>query len=692
MKKCLLNNIPIHDLNKISLFQIKKLTKMGLKTVQDLLFHFPIRYEDRTQVHLIKNLVLGLCTTVVGKVIQTKITYHRRRIMLCQISDGSGILTIKLFNFNTKIENILIPGRYIIAYGEIKNSIYGIELIHPEYNVYKTKSNIVIKKKLTPIYPTTEGISQLVLRTLIDQALVVLDKQKLNEIIPEKLNKNLISFTKALHIIHHPPLNNNSEKAEKQVNLAINRLVFEELLAYNLKMLIAQDAIQKYSASPIPKDHKLINKLLSNLPFSLTNSQKKVLKEIEQDLFKNHPMTRLLQGDVGSGKTLVAALAALNVIAHGKQVALMVPTELLAEQHADNLRQWFTPLGIKVGWIVGKQKCKEREEQVDMISNGDISMVVGTHTLFQQKIQFNKLALIIIDEQHRFGVHQRLAFWKKGEKKNSRPHQLIMTATPIPRTLAMIAYSNLNISIIDELPPGRTPVCTIVIPDIRRNEIISRVKNICLEGRQVYWVCSMIEESELLEAQAAEVNWKILNNTLPGLNIGLVHGRMKLADRQLAMNNFKNNKLQLLVTTTVIEVGVDVPNATLMIIENAERLGLAQLHQLRGRVGRSSSISYCVLLYKPPLSKVAKKRLEAIRNINDGFMIAQLDLEMRGPGELLGTKQTGTVEFKIVDILRHQEMISEAQNTACYIHKYYPKKAIDIIERWISQRFFDTNI
>nr|WP_241974177.1 ATP-dependent DNA helicase RecG [Candidatus Pantoea edessiphila] len=687
-----MNNTLIYNLKKVSLFQIKKLAKMGLHTVQDLLFHFPIRYEDRTKVQLIKNLVFGLYATVIGKVVQTKIIYNRCRIMICQITDGSGILTIKFFHFNAKMKNILIPGRYIVAYGIINNSRYGIELIHPEYTAYKIKSNIIIKKILTPIYSTTEGINQLILRNLIDQALIILDNNQLNELIPKKLNKNLISFHEALNIIHRPILNTNYEELENQINLATNRLVFEELLAHNLKMLIARDTILSYAALPIPKDHKLINNLLSNLPFALTNAQKRVLKEIEQDLSKNYPMARLLQGDVGSGKTLVAALSALNVIAYGKQVAFMVPTEFLAEQHVDNLRQWFTPLGIQVGLLVGKQKSKEREIQREKIVDGTISIVVGTHTLFQQKMQFNKLALIIIDEQHRFGVHQRLALWKKGEENNFRPHQLIMTATPIPRTLAMISYADLNISVIDELPPGRTPVSTIVVPDIRRNEIITRVKNICLEGRQVYWVCPIIEESELLEAQAAEVNWKILNNALPDLKIGLVHGRMKLADKQLTMNNFKNKKLQLLVTTTVIEVGVDIPNASLMIIENAERLGLAQLHQLRGRVGRSTLMSYCVLLYKPPLSKLAKRRLAAIRNINDGFMIAKLDLEIRGPGELFGTKQTGILEFKIANLLRHQFMISDTHQTACYIYQYYPKKAKNIIDRWISKKFFDTNI
>ncbi|PPI86423.1 ATP-dependent DNA helicase RecG [Candidatus Pantoea edessiphila] len=690
MKENYFGNQSICTLNKITNFQIKKLSKIGLQTVQDLLLHFPIRYEDRTKIYSINNVVTGTWATVIGKIIKTKITSNCRRIMLCQITDGTGILTLKFFNFSVKVKNIFKPGRYIVSYGEIKPSIYGgIEMVHPEYQAHKTNNNISIKKTLTPIYSTTEGINQLLLRNLINQALNMLSNCEINESIPKTLNKNLMSFPEALNTIHRPPINFLNNK----LNLAHHRLIFEELLAHNLKILKARDTINSYTAEPIPKNHKLINILLSKLPFSLTNSQKIALHEIEQDLSQEYPMTRLLQGDVGSGKTLVAALSALNVITQGKQVAFMVPTELLAEQHAENLRQWFSPLGIEIGWLVGKQKFKDRKLQLERITNGKIEIVVGTHTLFQEQIQFNKLALIIIDEQHRFGVHQRLSLWKKGKENNFRPHQLIMTATPIPRTLAMIAYANLNISIINEIPPGRSPVLTVVVPDIRRNKIITRVNDICLkEHRQVYWVCPIIEKSELLEAQAAEVNWNLLNKLLPNIKIGLIHGRMKLSEKQSTMNAFKNNKLQLLVTTTVIEVGVDVPNASLMIIENAERLGLAQLHQLRGRVGRGTVLSYCILLYKPPLNKIAKQRLEAIRNINDGFKIAQLDLEIRGPGELLGTRQTGTIEFKIVNLLRDQFMISEVQHTARYIHKYYPESSINIIERWQLKKIIDTNV
>jgi ATP-dependent DNA helicase RecG len=473
---------------------------------------------------------------------------------------------------------------------------------------------------------------------------------------------------------------------------AQRRLILEELLAHNLSMLAVRAGAQRYHALPMPPRHQLSDKLLAALPFKPTAAQQRVVKEIEQDLANDYPMMRLVQGDVGSGKTLVAALAALHVIAHGKQVALMAPTELLAEQHANNFRQWFAPLGLEVGWLAGKQKGKARLAQQEAIASGQVSMVVGTHAIFQEQVQFNGLALVIIDEQHRFGVHQRLALWEKGEEQGFHPHQLIMTATPIPRTLAMTAYADLDTSVIDELPPGRTPVTTVAIPDTRRAEIIERVKRACqTEGRQAYWVCTLIEESDLLEAQAAEATWEELKLALPDLRVGLVHGRMKPQEKQDVMQAFKQGELQLLVATTVIEVGVDVPNASLMIIENPERLGLAQLHQLRGRVGRGAVASHCVLLYKSPLSKTAQKRLQVLRDSNDGFVIAQCDLEIRGPGELLGTRQTGNAEFKVADLLRDQALIPDVQRIARHIHQHYPEQAQALIERWLPETDRYTN-
>lgn len=451
-------------------------------------------------------------------------------------------------------------------------------------------------------------------------------------------------------------------------------------------MLALRAGAQRFHAQPLSANDALKNKLLAALPFKPTGAQARVVAEIERDMALDVPMMRLVQGDVGSGKTLVAALAALRAVAHGKQVALMAPTELLAEQHANNFRNWFAPLGIEVGWLAGKQKGKARLAQQEAIASGQVQMIVGTHAIFQEQVQFNGLALVIIDEQHRFGVHQRLALWEKGQQQGFHPHQLIMTATPIPRTLAMTAYADLDTSVIDELPPGRTPVTTVAIPDTRRTDIIDRVRHACMtEGRQAYWVCTLIEESELLEAQAAEATWEELKLALPELNVGLVHGRMKPAEKQAVMTSFKQGELHLLVATTVIEVGVDVPNASLMIIENPERLGLAQLHQLRGRVGRGAVASHCVLLYKTPLSKTAQIRLQVLRDSNDGFVIAQKDLEIRGPGELLGTRQTGNAEFKVADLLRDQAMIPEVQRLARHIHERYPQQAKALIERWMPE-------
>jgi ATP-dependent DNA helicase RecG len=489
-----------------------------------------------------------------------------------------------------------------------------------------------------------------------------------------------------LRTLHRPPASLQLSDLESGQHPAQRRLILEELLAHNLSMLALRAGAQRFHAQPLSARDDLKDKLLASLPFKPTGAQARVVAEVERDMALDVPMMRLVQGDVGSGKTLVAALAALRAIAHGKQVALMAPTELLAEQHANNFRSWFAPLGVEVGWLAGKQKGKARLAQQDAITSGAVQMIVGTHAIFQEQVQFNGLALVIIDEQHRFGVHQRLALWEKGLQQGFHPHQLIMTATPIPRTLAMTAYADLDTSTIDELPPGRTPVTTVAIPDTRRSDIIDRVRNACTqEGRQAYWVCTLIEESELLEAQAAEATWEELKLALPELNVGLVHGRMKPAEKQAVMQSFKQGELHLLIATTVIEVGVDVPNASLMIIENPERLGLAQLHQLRGRVGRGAVASHCVLLYKAPLSKTAQMRLQVLRDSNDGFVIAQKDLEIRGPGELLGTRQTGNAEFKVADLLRDQAMIPEVQRLARHIHERYPEQAAALIERWMPE-------
>ncbi|MDT3667285.1 ATP-dependent DNA helicase RecG [Cronobacter dublinensis] len=685
MRGRLLDAVPLSSLTGVGASQSAKLAKIGLHTVQDLLLHFPLRYEDRTHLYPINDLLPGVYATVEGEVLNCNITFGGRRMMTCQISDGTGILTMRFFNFNAAMKNSLSAGRRVLAYGEAKRGKYGAEMIHPEYRIQGDLSTPEMQETLTPVYPTTEGIRQATLRKLTDQALELLDTCAIAELLPSELSQGLMSLPEALRTLHRPPPDMKLEDVESGQHPAQRRLILEELLAHNLSMLALRAGAQRYHAQALPAKDSLKNQLLASLPFKPTGAQARVVAEVEHDMALDIPMMRLVQGDVGSGKTLVAALAALRAIANGKQVAMMAPTELLAEQHANNFRSWFSPLGIEVGWLAGKQKGKARQAQQEAIASGQVSMVVGTHAIFQEQVQFNGLALVIIDEQHRFGVHQRLALWEKGQQQGFHPHQLIMTATPIPRTLAMTAYADLDTSVIDELPPGRTPVTTVAIADTRRGEIIERVRSACQEGRQAYWVCTLIEESELLEAQAAEATWEELKATLPDLNVGLVHGRMKPTEKQAVMQAFKQGEMHLLVATTVIEVGVDVPNASLMIIENPERLGLAQLHQLRGRVGRGAVASHCVLLYKSPLSKTAQLRLQVLRDSNDGFVIAQKDLEIRGPGELLGTRQTGNAEFKVADLLRDQAVIPQVQRIARHIHEQYPEHAQALIERWMPE-------
>ena len=686
MKGRLLDAVPLSALTGVGASQSSKLAKIGLHTVQDLLLHLPLRYEDRTQLYPIGELLPGVYATVEGEVLNSSITFGGRRMMTCQISDGTGILTMRFFNFNAAMKNRLATGRRVLAYGEAKRGKYGAEMIHPEYRIQGDQSAPAVQETLTPVYPTTEGVKQATLRKLTDQALELLETCAIAELLPPELAQGMMSLPEALRTLHRPPPSMQLVDLESGKHPAQHRLILEELLAHNLSMLALRAGAQRYHAQPLTANDTLKETLLAALPFRPTGAQNRVVAEIEQDMGQDFPMMRLVQGDVGSGKTLVAALAALRAIANGKQVALMAPTELLAEQHATNFTAWFEPLGIRVGWLAGKQKGKARIAQQDAIASGQVQMVVGTHAIFQEHVQFNGLALVIIDEQHRFGVHQRLALWEKGQQQGFHPHQLIMTATPIPRTLAMTAYADLDTSVIDELPPGRTPVTTVAIADTRRNEIIERVRNACIsEGRQAYWVCTLIEESDLLEAQAAQATWEELSVALPELKIGLVHGRMKPQEKQSVMQAFKQGELHLLVATTVIEVGVDVHNASLMIIENPERLGLAQLHQLRGRVGRGAVASHCVLLYKSPLSKTAQLRLQVLRDSNDGFVIAQKDLEIRGPGELLGTRQTGNAEFKVADLMRDQALIPEVQRIARHIHDRYPGQTAALIERWMPE-------
>lgn len=683
----LLSAIPLNSLSGVGAKVAEKLEKIGLSSVQDLLFHLPLRYEDRTRVYPIVKLHPGLWAAVQGKVMAVDTLFGRRKMLTVKISDGNGSLTLRFFNFTAGMKNNFAEGKLVHAYGEIKRGNGGLEIIHPDYKFFAPAQSPDSEPNLTPVYPATDGLRQLTLRNLTDQALALLDKAAVQELLPAGLYDHQTTLAEALHTIHRPPADIDLSLFDEGRHPAQIRLVMEELLAQNLSMLAVRSKGQQDIALPLPAADILKQQLLAQLPFSPTNAQARVVGEIEADLAKPHPMMRLVQGDVGSGKTLVAALAAVRAIEHGYQVALMAPTELLAEQHALNFASWFESMGIKVGWLAGKLKGKAKQAELERIASGEVKMVVGTHALFQEHVVFNNLALVIIDEQHRFGVHQRLELREKGARQGSYPHQLIMTATPIPRTLAMTAYADLETSVIDELPPGRTPIQTVAIPDTKRDDIIERVRHACLtEGKQAYWVCTLIDESEVLEAQAAADTAEDLQRKLPDVKIGLVHGRMKPAEKQAVMQAFKDNQLHLLVATTVIEVGVDVPNSSLMIIENPERLGLAQLHQLRGRVGRGSVASHCVLLYHAPLSKTAQKRLGVLRESNDGFVIAQRDLEIRGPGELLGTKQTGMADFKIADLVRDQRLIPEVQRIARHIHDQYPEHASAIIERWLGER------
>ncbi|MCT8848537.1 ATP-dependent DNA helicase RecG [Glaesserella parasuis] len=692
MNQQLLDGVPLTALSGVGAAISEKLSRIGINNVQDLLFHLPLRYEDRTRITPIADVRPESFATVEGFVQLTEVQFGRRPILSTTISDGTSKITLKFFNFNAGMKNSLATGVRVKAFGEIKRGRFMAEMHHPEYQIIRGNQPLELAETLTPIYPTTEGLKQASLRKLTDQALALLERVQVAELLPDEFNPHKYSLKEALQLLHRPPPSVSSELLDKGEHPAQKRLIFEELLAHNLAMQQVRMGVQQHFAEPLCYQTDLKQRFLATLPFQPTNAQSRVTAEIEQDLAKPFPMMRLVQGDVGSGKTLVAALAALLAIDNGKQVALMAPTEILAEQHAHNFANWLRPFGIEVGWLAGKVKGKARTAQLEAIKNGDVQMIIGTHALFQDQVEFHHLALVIIDEQHRFGVHQRLTLREKGAKGDVYPHQLIMTATPIPRTLAMTVYADLDTSIIDELPPGRTPITTVAISEDRRDEVVRRVYQACKnEKRQAYWVCTLIDESEVLEAQAAAAIAEDLQCALPDLRIGLVHGRMKPQEKQAIMAEFKAANIDLLVATTVIEVGVDVPNASLMIIENSERLGLAQLHQLRGRVGRGATASHCVLMYKAPLGKISSKRLQVLRDSQDGFVIAEKDLEIRGPGEVLGTKQTGMAEFKIANLMRDRKMIPLVQNYAKQLTLKYPDTAKQLIRRWLDEKTVYSN-
>lgn len=692
MNTQLLDGVPLTSLSGVGAAIAEKLSRIGINNVQDLLFHLPLRYEDRTRVTPIADIRPESFATIEGFVQHTEVQFGRRPILSVTLSDGTSKIMLKFFNFNAGMKNSLATGVRVKAFGEIKRGRYMAEIHHPEYQIIRNNQPLALAETLTPIYSTTEGLKQASLRKMTEQALAVLQNVQVAELLPEQYNPHQYSLKEALALLHRPPPSVSAEVLEKGEHPAQKRLIFEELLAHNLAMQQLRLGVKQQYAEPLTYKSDLKRRFLASLPFEPTNAQKRVTEDIERDLAQSSPMMRLVQGDVGSGKTLVAALAALTAIDNGKQVTLMAPTEILAEQHANNFANWLRPFGIEVGWLAGKVKGKARNAQLEAIKNGDVQMIIGTHALFQESVEFHDLALIIIDEQHRFGVHQRLTLREKGAKADHYPHQLIMTATPIPRTLAMTVYADLDTSIIDELPPGRTPIKTVVISEDRRPEIVQRVYQACKnEKRQAYWVCTLIDESEVLEAQAAAAIAENLQRALPDLRIGLVHGRMKPQEKQEIMAEFKAANIDLLVATTVIEVGVDVPNASLMIIENSERLGLAQLHQLRGRVGRGATASHCVLMYKPPLGKISSKRLQVMRDSQDGFYIAEKDLEIRGTGEILGTKQTGSAEFKVANLMRDRKMIPLVQRYAKQIIVENPPLAEALIKRWLNEKAEYTN-
>ena len=664
----------------------QKLAQLHIQSVEDLLFHFPLRYQDRTRIYAINDLLPEITATVIGEVETSQIVFGRKRMLLVKITDGQQSLSLRFFNFSAAQKNQFAVGKHVKVFGEVKRGKYSYEIIHPEYKVGDIDSLQHVEEAFTPIYPSTEGLKQNTLRNLTDQALDRLKTAEVAELIPIADVATQYTLTQAIQMLHRPTPDVSLEELEAGTHPAQQRLAFEELVAHNLSMQKLRMQTQQHPSVAIPTANKLIDDFIGNLPFAPTQAQSRVVAEIQQDMNQPYPMMRLVQGDVGSGKTLVAALAALSALQQGYQVALMAPTEILAEQHAINFANWFTSLGFKVDWLAGKLTAKQKREAQARIASGESQMVVGTHALFQQEVEFAKLALVVIDEQHRFGVHQRMTLRDKGINSGLYPHQLIMTATPIPRTLAMTAYADLTTSVIDELPPGRTPVTTVVLPDSRREEVIKRVYQACKhEKRQAYWVCTLIEESEVLQCQAAEDTAEQLQQALPDLSIGLVHGRMKAGEKQQVMQGFKQGETDLLVATTVIEVGVDVPNASLMIIENPERLGLAQLHQLRGRVGRGAIASHCLLMYKSPLSQTGQKRLGVMRESTDGFYIAQKDLEIRGPGELLGTKQTGEMSFKVADLLRDSQLISPARKCATKLLRQSDISE-QLIARWLGDR------
>ena len=661
----------------------ERLLRLGVQTIGDLLYLLPVRYEDRTELRRLGGLQSGEKVLVEGKIELTEIIYRGRRAMLTRITDGTGMLSLRFFYFSRGQQKNLKRGERLRCFGEIRAGSMGLEMVHPEYRLVGPDA-APPSKMLTPVYPSTEGLHQQRLRLLVAQALDRLEQAPLFDYLSDHLPADALKLKEALRFLHGPPQGTKVESLSARRHPCQLRLALEELVAQRLCLMRINLGRQREQAAAITEGRELVEKFRDQLPFNFTESQDRVLATILKDLHLNKPMHRLLQGDVGSGKTVVAAAAAIASAASGLQTAVMAPTELLAEQHYSSFCAWLEPLGIDVVYLAGSVSGTARSDSLAQIATGSVPIIVGTHALFQKEVRFHHLALVIVDEQHRFGVDQRLELKLKGKHGKLSPHQLVMTATPIPRTLAMTAYADLDCSIIDELPGGRQPVQTVVIPDRKRLELVQRVFKHCQRGEQAYWVCPLIEESETIDSQAIEQVGQELKEALPKLSIELLHGRMKSFAKDQVMRRFKAGDIDLLVATTVIEVGVDVPNATLMVVENSERMGLSQLHQLRGRVGRGTIASSCVLFYKAPLSELAGERLGVMRETTDGFKIAERDLELRGPGEVLGTRQTGVMQLKIADLVRDADLLPEVIRLSDELIQKYPQRVEPLIKRWLS--------
>jgi len=659
-----------------------RLEKLGIRSKLDLALHLPLRYEDETRLTPLAEVKPGEPALVEADVVESKVAFRPRRQLVVKLEDDGRELWIRFLHFYPSQQKQFAPGKRVRLFGEVRPGFFGDEMVHPKYRM--VQKGAPLSKSLTPVYPTTAGLSQALLREKIDEALDGLELA--DTISPGRLRVlGLQPFRESVLLLHRPPPDVDAQQLEERTHPAWRRLKFDELLAQQLAMRIAYRERRAKSAPRLPDAHTLTNALVKSLPFPLTRAQKQAQAAIAKDLAQPHPMRRLLQGDVGSGKTLVAALAALQAIENGWQAALMAPTEILAEQHYLKLKHWLEPIGVKIAWLAGGLKAREKKLALEAIASGQTQLAIGTHALFQEGVKFAKLGLAVVDEQHRFGVEQRLALSAKG---GGEPHQLMMSATPIPRTLSMSYYADLDVTTIDEMPPGRTPVVTKLVAEERRDEVIERIRESCRDGAQAYWVCPLIEESEQLQLQTAIETFETIKTTFPDLSVGLVHGRLKAAEKAQVMADFKAKKIQLLVATTVIEVGVDVPNATLMVIEHAERMGLAQLHQLRGRVGRGSQQSLAILLYYQPLSEMARARLKVIYENTDGFEIARQDLVQRGPGEYLGARQSGAPLLRFADLEKDIDLLELARKTAEELLEEQSPVVAKHVDRWLGSRQF----